>query len=719
MKKITLLILIGLFCFDSMAQMSVKFGDFKYKITNYRGAAKSYKRYLNDNENQYNIEVIRKLANAYQKSNQSILAEQTFAKLTILDSSFSDVLSYADMLMKNKKYDQLNTYLKSKPELMLKNSNQLKSIVNTLNNLNQLTTLDTGNIRIAKLIFNNANSDFSPSIFQNGILFSSNRISNGVFKSKKTKANKQIVGLYFSSSENGFKNVKPIATNLKMKGNYGNASYHSKSRTIYYTVNLNPKKSNSSDKDINIYTAKFNFSNNTWIKGNVFPYNSPNYSNTTPFVNAEGSKFYFSSNMPGGFGGFDIYVCEWKDSIWAKPINLGAVINSAGDEMYPFVDQTSLLHFASNGKGGLGGFDIFTNDLNNPNAITENLGAPFNSNANDYGFVKYASSDKGYFNSSRASNGVESDVYTFNRLKPTTKNFRVDIVDAGTNSEIENAKLTVQSDSVKKLYDNIRGNKLFENVEPGKKFVFTAEAPNYESLNLEVLVNRIDTLYEMRLKRLKDGCSLRGKVLNNSTSEGLNNAKITIVNEKDSSDLYIVYTNSQGYYAINGLTKSSNYILNIELPGYFQSSKNIKTLSTCNPVNNSYDFTQDFKLISGSTVKIDGIYFDFNKSNIRRDAALELDKIVRFMKENPEVIVELYSHTDSRGTDKVNMSISQRRANNSVRYITSKGISKNRIVGKGFGETILLNNCANEVECTEEQHQINRRTELKVVNIIQ
>ncbi len=719
MKKITLLILIGLFCFNAMAQMSVKLGDFKYKITNYRGAANSYKRYLNDNENQYNIEVIRKLANAYQKSNQSILAEQTFAKLIILDSSFSDVLSYSDMLMKNKKYDQLNTYLKSKPELLLKNNEKLTNILNTISNLNQLTTLDTGNIRISRLNFNNTNSDFSPSIFQNGIMFSSNRISNGIFKSKQTKANKQLVGLYFSSSDDGFKNVNPMATNLKLKGNYGNASYHAKSRTLYYVVNLNPKKSNSVDKDINIYTSKFNFSNNTWEKGKGFPYNSPYYSNTTPFVNADGSKCYFSSNMPGGFGGFDIYVSEWKDSIWTKPVNLGAKINSSGDEMHPFVDQTNLLHFASNGKGGLGGFDIFTYDLNNPNAITENIGAPFNSNANDYGYIKYVSSDKGFFSSSRASNGIESDIYSFNRLKPTTKDFRVDIIDARTNAAVENAKLTVIADNETKLYENIRGSKRFEKVEPGKKYQIKAEASNYESSDLEILVNRVDTLYEMRLKRLKEGCSLQGRVLNKTSSEGLINAKISIVNVNDSTETFTVFTNNQGVYSIKGLSKSTNYKLMVELDGYFPSMKNLKTLSTCTPVNNSYDFTQDFKLISGSIVKVDSIYFDFNKTNIRKDAALELDKIVNFMKENPEVIVELYSHTDSRGTDKVNMTISQHRAINSVRYITSKGISKQRIIGKGFGELNLLNNCLNEVNCTEAQHQVNRRTEFKVVNIIQ
>jgi outer membrane protein OmpA-like peptidoglycan-associated protein len=719
MKNVFIVFFLCFFVIHSNAQMSVNMGDLKYKITNYRGAAKSYKRYLNDVENQYDIAVIRKLAYAYQKSNQSALAEQTFAKLTIMDSSFADVVAYSEMLLKNKKYDSLNKFLRSKPELLAKNDARISNILTTVKNVNQLVNLDTGNIRISKLNFNNSNTDFAPSFFQNGLIFSSNRISNGFLKSKKTKSNKQIAGLYFSNTDDGFKVVKSFASNLKMKGNYSNASYHAKSRTLYYTVNANPKKANSIDKDINIYLAKFDVLNNTWIKGSNFPFNSPKYSNTTPFVNQEGTVLFFSSNMTGGYGGFDLYVSYWKDSTWTVPQNMGASINSAGDELYPFVDNTNLLYYSSNGKGGLGGMDIFTFDLNNPNAMSENLGAPFNSNTDDVGFIKYAKSEKGYFSSARASNGNEYDLYTFTRLKPTTKDFRVNFVDAISNQEINGLNLTVKTEEDTKLIENVHGFQRFENVEPGKKYVFTAAASNYEPASLDVLVNRIDTLFEMRLNRLKDGCSVQGKVVDKSSSQALANVKIIIRNELDTNEVYTVYTNNNGVYSIKGLKKSSNYTFNVELENYFPSLKNLKTLNTCIPVNNSFDYTQDFKLISGSIVQIDSIYFDFNKWDIRKDAAKELDKIVKFMKENPEVVVELYSHTDSRGTDKVNMAISQRRANNSVRYITSKGISKKRITGKGFGANKLLNNCTVDANCTEAQHQVNRRTEMKVVNIIE
>lgn len=717
MKKIFLLILLCVIGMNTHAQMSLKMGDFKYKITNYRGAAKSYKRYLNDNENQYNVEVIRKLANAYLKSNQTALAEQSFAKLTILDSSFADALAYSEILLKNEKYDTLEKFIKTNPSLKAKNDSRVNNILKSIQYVDQLQTLDTGNIQITKLAFNNVNSDFAPSFFQNGIVFSSNRISNGFFKSKKTKSNKKIVGLYFSNGEDGFNKVTKIAGTLKQKGNYGHASYHTKSRTLYYVVNANPKKENSTEKDIQIYASKYDFNKNTWLKSVPFVHNSTAYSSTTPFVNQEGTRLYFSSNKKGGFGGFDLYVCEWKDSTWSAPVNMGPKINSAGNELYPYVDNTNLFYFSSDGRGGLGELDIFTFDLNHENAVADNLGAPFNSNADDFGMLKYSKLEKGFFSSSRAGNGTNADIYSYTRLKPTTKNSTIRLVDANTNAPVTNAELylVTEKEIIKYMLSN--ASKTIENTEPGKTLNFVVVAQGYDSAKSNILINRVDTLYEIRLNRLVEGCSLAGVVINKTTGERLKGVRVTAQNAIDPKDRFEAITDDKGMYSIRGLKKSSSYTISVEQEGYFASAKNVKTLSTCIPLNNSFDYQQDFKLISGSLVKIDKIYFDFNKYNIRPDAALELNKIVSFMKENPEVLVELYSHTDARGTDQVNLSISQRRARASVNYITSKGISRKRISGIGYGETRLLNNCTNDVTCTEEEHQVNRRTEMQVVGV--
>ncbi|HTL81170.1 MAG TPA: OmpA family protein, partial [Bacteroidia bacterium] len=118
-------------------------------------------------------------------------------------------------------------------------------------------------------------------------------------------------------------------------------------------------------------------------------------------------------------------------------------------------------------------------------------------------------------------------------------------------------------------------------------------------------------------------------------------------------------------------------------------------------------------------IRLENIYYDYNKWNIRPDAAVELDKLVKIMQDNPQIKIELSSHTDSRGSDSYNMKLSQKRAQSAVDYIVSKGISKDRITAKGYGESVPLNRCTNGVKCTEDEWQFNRRTEFKVTKIIQ
>src|SRR5690606_16359499 len=117
----------------------------------------------------------------------------------------------------------------------------------------------------------------------------------------------------------------------------------------------------------------------------------------------------------------------------------------------------------------------------------------------------------------------------------------------------------------------------------------------------------------------------------------------------------------------------------------------------------------------GRTTALENIYYDFDQWDIREDAALELNKLVRILKDNPTMKIQLNSHTDSRGSDTYNQTLSERRAQSAVDYIISQGISGNRLEAKGYGETRLINSCANGVECSDEEHQQNRRTEFTIV----
>jgi outer membrane protein OmpA-like peptidoglycan-associated protein len=122
----------------------------------------------------------------------------------------------------------------------------------------------------------------------------------------------------------------------------------------------------------------------------------------------------------------------------------------------------------------------------------------------------------------------------------------------------------------------------------------------------------------------------------------------------------------------------------------------------------------------GKKFNIPNIYYDYDKSDIKPEAAKILDKLAVFLKDNPAIKVELGSHTDSRGSDAYNMALSDRRAESAVRYIVDRcGVSQNNITWKGYGESQLVNSCANKVKCPEYDHQLNRRTELKITAIME
>jgi peptidoglycan-associated lipoprotein len=116
---------------------------------------------------------------------------------------------------------------------------------------------------------------------------------------------------------------------------------------------------------------------------------------------------------------------------------------------------------------------------------------------------------------------------------------------------------------------------------------------------------------------------------------------------------------------------------------------------------------------------LENIYYDFDKWNIRKDASTELDKVIAFLAENPPVVVELGSHTDSRGSFRYNDKLSERRAESAVKYIIAGGIAESRITAKGYGEYKLVNKCSDGINCTKEEHQANRRTEIKITGIVE
>ncbi len=724
MKRFLLILVLLINTSSSFSQILIGLANYKFNNLNYTDAIPLYEYYLNKPKFENDIKAIRNLAVSYQLTNRSVEAEPLFGRLTTMDSNWNDLVNYAQVMLKNKKYDTTFRLI-NKPHVLSKNDSRITKILNSIQNLNELVSSDTGNLKIAMLPFNSGQSDFCPSFYQNGLVFSSTRQVSDFVQRSHTWTDKNFTNLFYTSAEDGYEKPIKFAKQLRGKYNYGPATFSKGGRTMYYTVNNPKKKSKSGYKNLRIYSASFNLEKKKWVKTYKFPYNSLDYANTHPSLSSDGRRLYFSSNMPGGYGGMDIYVCVLKDSLWSKPKNLGPKVNSPGEDVFPFIDKDSLLFFSSDGKGGLGGLDIYSYDLKDTSALVENLGAPLNSYADDFGLIKYPNIDKGFFSSSRGNEGIDDDIYSYVRIKPKGKTINVFIVDNATGRLIDSSKLLVNSEIYTTTYSYMLplGRMFNLSVVPGKHFKLDASAEGYLDNSISFLANSSDSMYVIKLTKLMKGCIVQGTITDKTTGQKLDSALVIITNTQNNLEVYRTLTNESGFYKFTGLTGNTPYQIGVTRKGYFSKEQGLNTYgNTCiTATPKEFDYLKDFQLepiIIGKAIKIENIYFDLNKYNIRADAAVELDKIVKLLTENPDIIIELSSHTDARGSDASNATLSDNRAKSSASYIISKGIAENRITGKGYGESKLVNNCGNNVKCTEKEHQQNRRTEFQVVGFL-
>lgn len=424
-------------------------------------------------------------------------------------------------------------------------------------------------------------------------------------------------------NENGTISDAVAVQNINTKWHDGPATITSDGSTMYYGSESFNEKEFTKDKAKNakygkIYLYKATKEGDKWVNAKPLPFNSKDYDVRNPSITKDGKTLYFSSNMPGGFGGEDIWKVSINGDEYGTPQNLGPKVNTEANESFPFITDDNILFFSSNGKQGFGGLDVFKIDLNKGTDVV-NLGAPVNTNKDDFSFSYNVSKKVGFFSSNR--DGIDN-IY--------------------------------KADPV---------------------------------CNVEVIV------------RVKDA----------KTGKSLDAASVMLLDEKQKT--ISSQTTALNGEASTGVLCYTSYSAQVSKSGYesgvFEVAKGenqqIIIDALLNPI---------MPIITEKEVILQPIFFEYNKSNITAEGALELDKLVMVMNEYPNMVIFAKSHTDSRGSDRYNLNLSDRRAKATVQYLISKGIAKNRISGKGFGETEPKVKCEN---CTEEEHAQNRRSEFLIV----
>lgn len=264
--------------------------------------------------------------------------------------------------------------------------------------------------------------EFSPYVVEDELIYCSNRPTNSIRKIESDGG--LLFNLFFVKNKGSRQWGKPklFSKELTTQFNDGPATFNDEMTTIYFSRNLHVdgklKDLNRENNKIGLFSA--HYSNGSWIDIKAFPYNSVDYSLVSPSLSSDGTRIYFSSDMPGGYGGYDIYYCEMIDGKWHEPINLGIEVNTPFNETHPFISKSGKLFFASDSPNGFGGKDIFyTQQIFGDWQKPTHLGGEINTEADDFGLFTDNDMQTGYFSSNRKGT---DDIFLFERNKMSFDN---------------------------------------------------------------------------------------------------------------------------------------------------------------------------------------------------------------------------------------------------------------------------------------------------------
>lgn len=488
-----------------------------------------------------------------------------------------------------------------------------------------------------------------------------------------------------------------FAKELKTSMHESNVIFTKDGKTIYFTRNnyKNGKRGKNEEKVSNLQIFKAELVNGKWTNEISLPFNSDNYSVEHPALSSDEKTLYFASDMPGTLGSLDIFSVAVNEGAFGIPQNLGAGINTDKREQFPFVSKDNKLYFSSDGHLGFGSLDVFVSEIkNNEYGKVNNVGLPVNSNLDDFAFNIDSDTKEGYFSSNRAGGKGSDDIYQLKETKDLIiedcKQFIAGIItDVDTKLPLENAVVVLQ-DSNKKQINTVKTT-----AEGKFNFAIACESSYMVLASKENYTNNSKTVVSRKIRDYSNDASMALKSLEVIKLE---NQKIEEEKKQQEALALVVLKEAE-----NKAKKEA--IIQAEIK---KKEKVNQILAQEKDVVKDKD-----RLI----IKTDPIYFDYDLWYIRKESKVVLNRVFDLMKKYPEMVVEIGSHTDSRGDLKYNAELSGKRAQSTKEYLVESGIDANRIIAKGYGESVPIIKCKTEESCSEEQHELNRRSEFVIKNL--
>ena len=712
-----------------------------------------------------NIEATQKIALSYRKLKDYQNAEIFYAKATEINpSESSNFLYYGQALKNNNKVAAAKTQFEN---FLAKNPSSLvgKLMVQSCGDIIEWDDVKEKAFEVNNVAnINSKNADFCPLIYEDGIVFVSERGVDLVNESEFGMSNKPYLSIFIAKEKKQYKNAKSFSSQLNSLYHDGPVSISSDKKTIFFTRVDKKEQGKSYTNRLKIYYATLD--GTKWKNITPFQYNSNDYSVAHPWISENGTKLFFASDMAGGLGKMDIYVCTKQGEEWSKPVNMGKGVNTDENEVFPYF-RKGVLYFSSEGHSGYGGLDIYAVKEENLWQNPENLKSPLNSSKDDFG-IFYKDDENGYFSSNRDGGMGSDDIYSFawHTLEPQTsmsglleyeklaaagtkinlldendnvvrtvvtdelgkfKFDKLDLdknyllrVDAKDDSFLENAKLYMTNSKGEKV---LLANKL----EKGK---FTFQALPYDYYDgLELLVEKDESLFTV---------SVFGQIYKKLPGDYSGGMEVLVVDE-EGNIIGKTVADKDGKFTFNKLSPDEQYLFKLaedddllnmiivdENGNVLEAAKRlidgkyryIRLNSEKNVITLINEVDEVIKIAENENFVISKILYDYDSDAINEAAAKELDKLVLILKKNKDIGVELSSHTDAIGSDKFNMELSQKRADKAVEYVVTKGIDKTKIFAKGYGETNPV--APNELSDGKDNpigRAKNRRTEFKVIKL--
>lgn len=501
---------------------------------------------------------------------------------------------------------------------------------------------NSGRYELKQFKYNSPYSDFAPSFYKEGLIFSSDRDTGNLARYRHTWNSKDFLDLYKVDVDSmSMANVSKFGDKLNTRLHESTSITTKDGETLYFTRNniVEGKYVKDEEGVIRLKIFKATMQDGIWSNINELPFNSDAYSVAHPALSDDEKTLYFASDMPGTLGESDIFkVAVNEDGSYGTPTNLGSNINTEARETFPFVTSEDVLYISSDGHPGLGGLDVFATKIDNNKyeGAVVNVGEPVNSQMDDFTFIFNEETRRGYFASNRADGQGADDIYAL----------------------LETIPLKLECEQ-----------------------------------------------------------QITGTVRDKISNEVLVGATVKVIDENNEEILSTI-TDSEGNYSLTIDCYKGNFVRALT-QGYVPSEEYLEK-SDAKPKIIDFYLERD-KVTAGfgddlaKLLQLSTIYFDFDKYNIRKDSELEVEKVIAAMEKYPSLKIKVNSHTDSRGKDDYNLTLSQKRAESTVNYMLSKGIAKERLQGEGFGETKLINKCSNGVKCSAADHELNRRSEFIIL----